>query len=77
MKRMISYLLTKILTKGQTRVLGQTISKANYGVPNSSKKRTKLTILSRKDAKDSKFRSFFERIEEIIICFRDLVTFIS
>ena len=29
---------------------GQTISKANYGVLNSSKKRTKLTILHREDA---------------------------
>ena len=40
-----------------------------------SQKWTRLTILSREDAQDSKFRSFFGRIEEIIICFRDLVTF--
>ena len=32
---------------------GQTISKANYGVLNSPKKRTKLTILSKEDAQDS------------------------
>ena len=54
---------------------GQTISKANYGVLNSSKKRTKLTILSKEDAQDSEFRSFFGRIEDTIICFRDLLTF--
>jgi hypothetical protein len=43
---------------------GQTISKANYGVLNSPKKRMKLTILSIEDAQDSEFCSFFERIEE-------------
>ena len=32
---------------------GQTISKANYGFLNSSKKRTKLTILSKEDVQDS------------------------
>ena len=45
---------------------GQTISKANYGALNFPKKRTKHTILSRKDAEDSEFRSFFGRIEEVI-----------
>ena len=39
---------------------------------NSSKKRTKLT---QEEAQDSEFRSFFGRIEETIICFRDLLTF--
>ena len=53
---------------------GQTITKANYGFFNSSKKRTKLTILSREDAQDSEFRSFFGRIEDTINCFRDLLT---
>ena len=38
---------------------GQTISKANYGFLNSSKKRTKLTILSKEDAQDSEFCLFF------------------
>ena len=38
---------------------GQTISKANYGALNFPKKRTKLTILSREDAQDSEFCSFF------------------
>jgi hypothetical protein len=54
---------------------GQTISKENYGFLKSSKKRTKLTILSRKDAKDSEFRSFFGRIGEnkkILSIFSDL-----
>ena len=57
---------------------GQKISKANYGVLNSSKKRTILTKypeLSREDAQYSEFRSFFGRIEETINCFRDLLTF--
>ena len=49
---------------------GQTISKANYGVLNSSKKRTKLTIMSTEDAQDSELRSFFGRIKETINCFR-------
>ena len=57
------------------RAKGQTISKANYGVLISSKKRTKLIILTREDAQDSEFRSFFGRIEETIYCFRDLLTF--
>ena len=51
---------------------GQTISKLNYGVLNSSTKRKKLTILSGEDVQDSKFRSSFGRIEETLICFRDL-----
>ena len=51
---------------------GQTISKANYGFLNSPKKRMKLTILSKEHAQD---REFFWRIEETIICFRDLLTF--
>jgi hypothetical protein len=36
---------------------GETISKANYDLINSSKKRTKFTILSKEDAQDSEFRS--------------------
>ena len=56
---------------------GQTISKANYGFLNSSKKRTKLTILSKEDAKDSEFCSFFGRNEDTINRFRDLLTFKS
>ena len=35
---------------GMKTWIRQTISKANYGVLNSSKKRTKFTILSKKDA---------------------------
>ena len=54
---------------------GRTISKASYGVLNSTKKRTLLSILTREDAQDSKFRSFFRRIEEAINFFRDLLTF--
>ena len=56
---------------------GEIISKANYGFLNSTKKRTKLTILSKEEAQDSEFRSFFWRIEETINCFRDLLTFSS
>ena len=54
---------------------GQIISKANYAVLNSSKKRTKLTTLSIYFTEDSEFPSFFGRIEETINCFRDLLTF--
>ena len=49
--------------------------KSNYGTLNSSKKQTKLTILSREDAQDSEFRSFLGKIEKTINCFRDLLTF--
>ena len=34
---------------------GQLILKANYGVLNSSKKQTKVIILSKEDAQDSEF----------------------
>ena len=50
-------------------------SRKKYGVLDSSKKRTKLTILSTEGAQDSEFRSFFGRIEDTIICFRDCLTF--
>ena len=33
----------------------------------------KLTILSKKEAQDSEFRSFFGRIEDTINCIRDLL----
>ena len=62
---------------GFGRTKGQKISKAIYGLLNSSKKRTKLTILIKEDAQDSEFRSFFGRIEETINCFRDLLTYID
>ena len=42
--------------------------KSNYGNLNSYKKQTKLTILSREDAQDSEFCSFFGRIEETTNC---------
>ena len=45
----------------------QTISKANYGLLNSPKKRTKFTILNK--TQDSVFCLFFERIEDTIYCF--------
>ena len=61
--------------EGGSQTKGQKISKANYGFLNSPKKQTKLTILSKEDAQDSEFRSFFGRIEETINCFRDLLTF--
>ena len=35
----------------------------------------KLTILSTEGAQDSEFRSFFGRIQDATICFRDLLTF--
>ena len=55
----------------------QTISKESYGVLNSSNKWTKiLSWVSRENGQDSEFRSFFGRIEAIINCFRDLLTFI-
>jgi hypothetical protein len=50
-------------------------SKANYSLLSSSKKRMKLTILSIIFTQDSEFRLFFGRIENIKICFRDLLTF--
>ena len=62
--------LTMLTRQGK----GQKISKANHGFLNSPKKRTKLTILSKKDPQDSEF---FERIEDTINCFRDLLTFRS
>jgi hypothetical protein len=49
-------------------------SRKEYGVLDSSKKRTKLTILSTEGAQDSEFRSFFGRIQDAIICLRDLVS---
>ena len=52
-------------------IKGQTISKANYGLLKSPKKRTKCT----QDTILSAFRSFFGRIEETINCFWDLLTF--
>ena len=48
---------------------GQTISEANYGFLNSSKKRTKLTMLSVENAQDSEFCSFFGRNEDTKNCF--------
>ena len=50
-------------------------SQKKYGVLDSSKKWTKLTILSTEVAQDSEFCSFFGRIQDAIICFRDLLTF--
>ena len=52
------------LSKNKTK--GHTFSRANFGVPNSPKKRMILTILCREDAQSSEFCSFFERIEETI-----------
>ena len=49
--------------------------KAIYGVLNSSKKRTKLTILSIFFTQDSEFRSFLGIIEKTIICLGDCLTF--
>ena len=54
---------------------GKTISKTSNCFLNSPKKRTKLTILSKKEAQDSDFRSFFGRIEDTINCLRDSLTF--
>ena len=51
------------------------IGKKKYGVLDSSKKQMKLTILSTEGAQDSEFRSFFGRIQDATICFRDLLTF--
>ena len=48
---------------------GQYFSKEIYGLLNSSKKRTKLTILSKEDAQDSEFCSIVGRIEDTINCF--------
>ena len=55
---------------------GQYISKAIYGLINFPKKWLKLTIPSIFSTKDSECISFFGRIEEIVICLRDLLTFI-
>ena len=41
----------------------------------SPKKQTKLTILSTFSTQDSKLHSFFERTWDVIICFRNLLTF--
>ena len=46
-----------------------------YGVLNSSKIGTKLTILSTESAQDSEFCLFFGRIQDAMICFRHLLTF--
>ena len=51
---------------------GQTISKANHGFINSPKKQTKHTILSKEDAQDSEFCSFFGRFEDTIINATDI-----
>ena len=39
------------------------------------KKRMKLTIMSTEGAQDSEFCLFFGRIQDAIICFRDLLNF--
>ena len=46
-----------------------------YGVLDFSKKRTKFTNLSTKGAQDSEFCLFFGRIQDEIVCCRDLLTF--
>ena len=54
------------------------VSKSRMQIVVSSilpKNRTKLTILSNFSTQDSEFRSFFGRIEDTTICFRDLLTF--
>ena len=45
--------------KNEFFIKGQTISRANYAFLNSSKKQTKLTIVSREDVQDNEFCSFF------------------
>ena len=72
-KQIIPYLKAQVLSKSSAK--GQTVSKENYGVLNSSKKRMKITILNIFFIQDSEFRSFFGRIEETIYCFRDVLTF--
>ena len=54
---------------------GQEISKAIYDVKTSSKKWTKLTILSKKDGQDSVIGSFFGRSLDTVKCFWYLLTF--
>ena len=49
--------------------------KANCGVLNTRKKRTKMTILSKEEAQYGQFRSFFGRIEDSINSFQGLLTF--
>ena len=61
----------RILLQHTTVAKGQTILKANYGLLKSPKKLTKRT----QDSILSAFLSFFGRIEETIICFRDILTF--
>ena len=48
---------------------------SNLWSPQFSKKRTKLTIPSKEDAKDSEFHSFLGRIEDSIKCFLVLLIF--
>ena len=48
--------------------------KKKYGVLDSSKRRTELTILSTEGVQGSEFRSLFGRIQDATICFRDLLT---
>ena len=55
---------------------GQSFSKANYLVLNSPKKRTKIFYPRILATRIEVFRSVFGRIENKIICFRDLLTFI-
>ena len=50
-------------------------SRKKYDVLDSSKKQMKLTILSTEGVQDSEFHLFFGRIQDAIICFRDILTF--
>ena len=48
---------------------GQTISKANYGILNSSKKRTRLTIMSKEDTQAVSYVCFLEEFRRPYISF--------
>jgi hypothetical protein len=61
--------LTLKQAKAADATKGQEISKAIYDVKTSSKKQTKLTILSKEDGQDSEIRSCFGRSFDIINCF--------
>ena len=50
-------------------VKGQTISKANYGVLSSSKKQTKLTVLSIFFTQDCEFDGFLVELRKSLFAF--------
>ena len=76
---MSSYLLALFIILVDLMMTCVKVSKSRkqfiYGLLNSHKKRTKLTILSIFFTQDSEFCSFLGIIEKTIICLGDFLTF--